>query len=98
MWTYAVGTSEIYGKVCPCAGVPGSIPPSFVGEHYYCESGNTGPYKDTIHTHYGMVPALYNNCTNVGSSESFLLLKMTTLKLGSVLVKITTMKLSLLIN
>ena len=49
IWTYAAGLSEqliVSGEVysCPCV-VAGSsftpqIPPSFVGNNYYCESGN----------------------------------------------------------
>ena len=51
VWTYAVGLSDDYrynysrgGYNCPCAVHPGPDPPSFVGQHYYCESGNTGRY------------------------------------------------------
>ena len=48
IWTYAVGNSE--GKVsnfttnCPCANPAASTapPPSFVGDNYFCESGNSG--------------------------------------------------------
>ena len=50
VWTYAVGLSDNFkynyteeGYNCPCAQHPGSDPPSFVGHHYYCESGNNGP-------------------------------------------------------
>ena len=44
IWTYAVGVvgsgSSIHACcACPCAAVPGATPPSFVGSHYYCESG-----------------------------------------------------------
>ena len=49
VWTYAAGLSDddnlnsgAYN--CPCARYQGRAPPSFVGEHYYCESGNTGPF------------------------------------------------------
>ena len=45
IWTYAVGFSDDYNDNsanCPCAKYPGSAPPSFVGDHYYCESGSTG--------------------------------------------------------
>ena len=46
VWTYAAGASDDQkydgGYNCPCAKHPGAAPPSFVGEHYYCESGNTG--------------------------------------------------------
>ena len=44
MWTYAVGLSDDANNLqsnCPCAAVPGPAFPSFIGEHYYCESGNT---------------------------------------------------------
>ncbi|XP_065896135.1 uncharacterized protein [Dysidea avara] len=75
VWTFAVGISDDQdnpGNVCPCAANPKSAPPSFVGEHYYCESGNTGPYEDTIYTSdplwdgAGCVHPNNNCCTNVG--------------------------------
>ena len=44
VWTYAAGLSD-NGEYpccnCPCAKYPGPLPPTFVQEHYYCESGNT---------------------------------------------------------
>ena len=48
LWTYANGLSELYGyepSCCPCArSNPNdrSDVPSFVGEHFYCESGFSG--------------------------------------------------------
>ena len=48
LWTYAVGVSDDYNYPnwnCPCAKFPGPSPPSFVGNDYYCESGNTGPFE-----------------------------------------------------
>ena len=55
LWTYATGVSELYGNDrfrCPCAR---SNPndrthvPSFVGEHFYCESGFPGTtYRDSV--------------------------------------------------
>ena len=47
VWTYAIGLSDDYDYPaynCPCAKTPGPDPPSFVHDHYYCESGNTGTY------------------------------------------------------
>ena len=48
IWTYAVGLSDdqnYNGNYnCPCAKYPGPAPPSFVGDHYYCESGITGTF------------------------------------------------------
>ena len=43
--TYAAGLSDDYdfrNHNCPCAATPGQDPPAFVGNHYYCESGDTG--------------------------------------------------------
>ena len=43
IWTYAAGLSDDYNYIldnCPCAKYPGRAPPSFVGDHYYCESGS----------------------------------------------------------
>ena len=48
VWTYAVGLSDDYNyghHNCPCAKYPGLDPPTYVGSHYYCESGNTGTYN-----------------------------------------------------
>ena len=46
MWIYASGASDDKdhsGKyACPCATHPGPSPPAFVGNDYYCESGNVG--------------------------------------------------------
>ena len=43
VWTYAVGLSddqESENVNCPCAKYPGATTPTYVGYHYYCESGN----------------------------------------------------------
>ena len=46
VWTYAVGLSDDHnyqgGSNCPCAVHPGPGPPAFVGNDYYCESGDVG--------------------------------------------------------
>ena len=41
IWTYAIGHTDGHSGSfnCPCAAIPGSAPPSFVGSDYYCESG-----------------------------------------------------------
>ena len=41
IWTYAGGFQESFLTPCkcPCAKFPGTSPPSYVGDHYYCESG-----------------------------------------------------------
>ena len=40
IWTYAGGFQESPPRLCncPCAKNPGTSPPSYVGDHYYCES------------------------------------------------------------
>ena len=46
VWTYAIGVSDSGAqpdhRYCPCAAIRGFDPPSFVSDHYYCESGDTG--------------------------------------------------------
>ena len=76
VWTYAVGMSDDYNNPnsnCPCAAIPGPDPPAFVGDHYYCESGNTGinyygsnEYytSDALWDGYGCHHANNNCCTN----------------------------------
>ena len=45
VWTYVTGFSDDGSDTrynCPCNAIPGPDPPAFVGNHYYCESGDTG--------------------------------------------------------
>ena len=45
IWSFAVGRSKDYDYPklnCPCALYPGPAAPPFVGNSYFCESGNTG--------------------------------------------------------
>ena len=55
IWSYASGLSD-NGKHnngngnCPCATNPGLGPPSFVGNDYYCESGDVGTIE--YHPYY----------------------------------------------
>ena len=47
VWTYTVGLTDDFNHAdaccnCPCATFPGPSPPAFVGNHYYCESGDVG--------------------------------------------------------
>ena len=52
LWTYAAGHSEsgLTGLTslanCPCAAASGKQPPSFVEDHYYCESGNVADHEN----------------------------------------------------
>ena len=43
IWTYGIGhtdTSSVVPSVnCPCSQFPGNLPPFFVHDNYYCESG-----------------------------------------------------------
>ena len=48
MWTYTVTASDhinYRSNNCPCAPVPGTPPPAFVKNDYYCESGTTGQVR-----------------------------------------------------
>ena len=54
IWTYAVGVSDDYDFSkdllnCPCATYPGLNPPAFVGNNYYCESGDVGERDPTLY-------------------------------------------------
>ena len=49
IWTFAVGGTDgrlrVHDVDCPCAHPTASsniLPPSYVGDNYFCESGNTG--------------------------------------------------------
>jgi len=47
VWTYAAGLSDDHDYPnynCPCATYPGPSPPAFVGNDYYCESGDVGTH------------------------------------------------------
>ena len=49
VWTYAVGLSDDYDYAyfnCPCASNTLLEAPVFVGNNYYCESGNIGTFSD----------------------------------------------------
>ena len=54
VWTYVAGCSDEghhSSSNCPCALYPGPSPPSFVGDHFYCESGSTSyPSGSTYYT------------------------------------------------
>ena len=45
IWTYAMGNTDRANHLpqfpsnCPCSPFPGRLPPSFVHDNYYCESG-----------------------------------------------------------
>ena len=40
IWTLAADLSETGNTACPCDSGSSNFPPSFVGNNYYCESGN----------------------------------------------------------
>jgi len=55
VWTYAVGLSDDYDYPkwnCPCATYPGPSPPAFVGNDYYCESGDVGTWDSARAPYY----------------------------------------------
>ena len=49
IWTFAAGLSKdhnYYVNNCPCASpYPGPAAPPFVGENFFCESGNSGQFE-----------------------------------------------------
>ena len=51
IWSYVAGVTERSavhsGNNCPCSTAAGSGPQSFVGENYYCESGNSNDINRT---------------------------------------------------
>ena len=52
VWTYAVGLSDDYdyeGSSCPCGTFAGHSPPAFVGNDYYCESGDVGERNEALY-------------------------------------------------
>ena len=68
VWSYGCGiASNIDRSIsnCPCSVYPGQAPPSFVGEHYYCQSGNQGSGHSTD-VYYTTYP-LWNGtgCDNI---------------------------------
>ena len=51
IWTFVAGISKSvnYPKYnCPCAHYPGPAAPPFVGEDYFCESGNSGEFTNGL--------------------------------------------------
>ena len=82
IWTYAVGLSDDQNHAggvhnCPCAKHRGTAPPSFVGSHYYCESGNTGTH--VISRYYTNDPLwdgrgcpANNNCCTIANQPWFI--------------------------
>ena len=53
VWTYAIGISDsdshTVNNYCPCAVKKGPDPPSFVYDHFYCESGNSGVANESTY-------------------------------------------------
>ena len=53
IWTLIAGIYDNYysSSNCPCNSPPGLQPPSFVGNDYFCESGNpTKTYQEKVYT------------------------------------------------
>ena len=52
IWTYAAGLSEnstyLTAANCPCSPETGQRPPRYVGNNYYCESGNQNTNEDSF--------------------------------------------------
>ena len=56
IWTYGIGHGDKvnypsnHPVSCPCSQYPGKLPPSFVHDNYYCESGSLN--SASVHTYY----------------------------------------------
>ena len=50
IWSFVATWSKDYPQLiftrCPCASFPGPPPPTFVGDNYFCESGNSGIFEN----------------------------------------------------
>ena len=60
VWSYATGFTKTYNDDpyktnCPCAKFPGNVPPIFVKDHYYCESGASS-YRPGLTDFFGADP------------------------------------------
>ena len=62
VWTYVAAVSEGILNAntdsnCPCSDYPGVSPPSYIGDNWYCESGNLiqGHQTCFLMIHSGMV-------------------------------------------
>ena len=81
---------------CPCAKYPGSNPPTYVGNHYYCESGDIRQSVKGLHINdrlwdgAGCPPE--NSCCYVAGIMWFFL-QLETLKSVSAMMRISKMKL-----
>ena len=63
IWAYATGLSDNFAyEYCPCARNSSLEAPVFVGDYYYCESGNTTFYtEDPVDSNSKSVRAVANN-------------------------------------
>ena len=50
IWTFAAGLDEINhgGSSCPCLSTRGQLPPAFVGNDYFCDTGSSGRYEHGV--------------------------------------------------
>ena len=71
IWTYGVGNGDMLNALpasptnCPCSEYPGTFPPSFVRDNYYCESGSLlagSDYHTTDPVWDGNHCSANNNC------------------------------------
>ena len=47
IWTFAAGLDEITrgSSSCPCVATQGQLPPAFVGNNYFCDTGASGRHQ-----------------------------------------------------
>ena len=46
VWSFGVGCAQQYGYCCPCDNPSNPLPPSFVGDNYFCDSAHNGALWD----------------------------------------------------
>ena len=64
IWTFAAGYSQAYGYIavnCPCAIYPGPDPPPFVGDNYFCDSGNPNNVNRPNYIEHNVTNPLWNS-------------------------------------
>ena len=49
VWSYVAGQSDTRNipSDCPCSSSQAAMPPQFIGDNYYCESGNPSNIRST---------------------------------------------------
>ena len=80
IWTYAVGFRQYLPgyesyAICPSSG--GNIdPPEFVGDNYFCSSGNSGPDWSAVLYPTPLPSNILGDCSDCGDNDLFFCVKL----------------------